>query len=117
MAESVLPAVDGMEGSSITPEDEELFCVCQKKYEDGVFMFECERGIACNHWVHPECCNVLQADVPGLQDYVCPGCRSLSPTTPSFVADDWRWVSAEVPDHPSKYYYNVKIDNVFNAFK
>ena len=55
MAESVLPAVDGMEDSSITPEDEELFCVCQKKYEDGVFMFECELGIACNHWVHPEC--------------------------------------------------------------
>ena len=29
--------------------DTELYCVCQKRYEDGEFMIECEK---CNGWFH-----------------------------------------------------------------
>ena len=46
----------------------ELFCTCQKPYEQGVYMVGCDK---CDGWFHPKCVNISEADAEVLQPF-CP---------------------------------------------
>ena len=51
-------------------EDLQLYCICQKEWEDGVRYFGCDY---CDDWVHPQCVGI-PADAQGIERYKCPKC-------------------------------------------
>ena len=58
-------------------EEEELYCICQERYDKDKLMFQCDK---CKKWVHPVCCNDSQEIIDkhlGDKDleYLCVFCR------------------------------------------
>jgi Zn finger protein HypA/HybF involved in hydrogenase expression len=56
-------------------EDDTLYCICQRKYQEGEWMIECE---ACEGWFHGSCVGVKQEESHLLVDWRCPSCRPHS---------------------------------------
>jgi len=57
---------------------EELFCICQKPYQEGKLMVGCDD---CNQWYHPECVGISDREAEDLEFYQCPSCRGAPPPT------------------------------------
>lgn len=52
-------------------QQEELFCLCQKPYQDGTLMIGCDD---CNGWFHPECIGMSKEQAEAVTFYQCPNC-------------------------------------------
>lgn len=52
-----------------------LFCLCQKSWENDVFMISCD---SCNDWFHNECVGLSFVDAKRLKTFVCPRCWNFN---------------------------------------
>ncbi|XP_076346621.1 nucleosome-remodeling factor subunit NURF301 E(bx) isoform X2 [Tachypleus tridentatus] len=53
-------------------DDEELYCFCQKPYDESQFYICCDR---CQNWYHGRCVGVLQSEADTIDEYICPTCQ------------------------------------------
>ena len=53
-------------------EDDTLYCICQRRYQEGEWMIECE---GCKDWFHGACVGVKESESDGLVEWHCPKCR------------------------------------------
>lgn len=47
------------------------YCLCQCRWEDGVFMIGCD---SCEDWYHDKCVNLTEDKAKSLKSYKCPRC-------------------------------------------
>eukprot|EP00744_Colponema_vietnamica_P016641 GILI01023348.1.p1 GENE.GILI01023348.1~~GILI01023348.1.p1 ORF type:complete len:247 (-),score=62.43 GILI01023348.1:42-782(-) len=64
----------------MNPEEQDLFCICKRPYEDGSLMFECEGS--CLNWYHPLCLGISQKEATLIAEneepWMCPTCAAAA---------------------------------------
>ncbi len=55
----------------IVRNDGQLFCICQRPYDDRLFYIGCD---ICLDWYHGACVGIFQLESVALDTYVCPKC-------------------------------------------
>jgi hypothetical protein len=58
-----------------------LFCICNKKYKEGEWMFRCD---SCHNWFHSHCSNRSEKEVNGEDMVFCNGCSGGSRSYPIY---------------------------------
>jgi hypothetical protein len=54
-------------------DDDTLYCICQRRYQEGEWMIECEH---CQDWFHGECVGVKESEADTIVNWRCPKCRA-----------------------------------------
>ncbi|XP_033746034.1 lysine-specific demethylase 7B-like isoform X1 [Pecten maximus] len=55
-------------------EDETVYCVCRKPYDENEFMIECD---VCKDWFHGSCVGVQEYQAIDIEIYHCPKCQHV----------------------------------------
>jgi len=65
--------------------EEQLFCICQKPYEERSFMIGCDNE-ECKHgeWFHPACVGLGTKEAKEVENWTCPPClgKDIEPPPP-----------------------------------
>eukprot|EP00117_Sycon_ciliatum_P016702 scpid71096/ scgid3858/ Lysine-specific demethylase 7; JmjC domain-containing histone demethylation protein 1D len=59
-------------------DNEALYCICRKKYREGVFMIECD---VCEDWFHGSCVSISETEGDDIDKFHCPSCTKAHGST------------------------------------
>ncbi|KAK0465132.1 uncharacterized protein EV420DRAFT_941613 [Desarmillaria tabescens] len=57
-------------------EDDKVYCVCKRKYDEGRTMIGCDK---CDDWYHMQCVNMSELEVELVDQFICPPCIQKNP--------------------------------------
>ncbi|KAG7450474.1 uncharacterized protein BT62DRAFT_514380 [Guyanagaster necrorhizus] len=75
-------------------EDDKVYCVCKRKYDEGRCMIGCDR---CDDWYHTQCVNMSELEVDLVDQFICPPCIQ---SARSFVSESFLWLICYDSENP-----------------
>lgn len=60
------------DGETILDQNDDIYCLCRKWYQEGEFMIGCD---SCDEWYHGPCVGITPEFADTLRFYECPRCQ------------------------------------------